>query len=157
MPSLRLMLVALASAAVLIACGGDGNDAEEQETRERVLGLAAQFAGDDPSDIPITEENYDCVIHVAVVPDPPASPLEDVIGSCLWSLSKQGSTSWTVTFRETWRCSDWSAEAAGYPPCDGVTGSHEWKYFVDMSNHTVTELDDSGQFAPDMRLSDLSD
>jgi hypothetical protein len=151
MQALKFVLFAPLVVTLLAACGGGGDKQQEEEERNRALTLAAQFAGDQVSDIPATDQSYDCVIHVALKPDPSASPLRDVVGRCIWSLDRQGSDAWVVTFRETWRCSDWAAEVQGYPPCNSVTGFHEWKYHVDTKENTVSQLDDRGQFAPDMR------
>lgn len=140
-------------ALALSACGGGdgGGDNETADPEEsRVLELAAIYAGDLVSDIPYTDDNYDCTINVRVVPEPPASPLRDVLGRCLWTLEQQSDTNWVVIFRETWFCSDWAAEIEGYPECSGLTGFHEWEYLVDLTDNGVNLLDDRGQFAPDM-------
>lgn len=144
----KVVAAAMASVVLVLGiCEGDGKDA--QTDSERALEIAAIFHGDLYSQIPYTDDYYDCIINVAIVPDPPASPLRDVAGRCFWTVRPQGN-SWVVTFRETWFCSDWSAKIQGYPPCNGLTGFHEWQYFVDLRNNTVNLLDDTGQFAPDM-------
>ncbi len=147
-----LSLIVVGVTMLLTACGGgnDTNTDEEATTRARVLELAAIFAGDLVSHIPYTDEYYDCVIFVKVAPEPPASPLRDVAGRCLWTVEKQTDKTWVVTFRETWFCSDWAAQIEGYPDCNELTGFHEWEYFVDLTDNSTTQLDDRGQFAPDM-------
>lgn len=139
----------MAVAAVTLFLGICESGGDDATSEERALHLAAIFAGDSPSDIPFTDEYFDCIINVKRQPDPPASPLRNVAGKCLWTVEPQGS-GWKVTFRETWLCSDWAADAAGYPPCESISGFHEWQYFVDLNSGTVSLLDDTGQFAPDM-------
>jgi hypothetical protein len=146
----RSLLVLLGLTLAVVACGGGGGDDQEDDVEGRVLEMAAIYAGDLVSQIPFTDDYYDCTIHVRIVPEPPASPLRDVAGRCLWTVEKQSDTAWIVTFRETWFCSDWAAEIEGYPECDGLTGFHEWEYFVDLTDNGVNLLDDRGQFAPDM-------
>lgn len=148
---LKSMVVILSSVFLLLGvCEDSGDDPSEQQDEQRALELAAVHAGDRVSDIPYTGDYYDCIIFVALQPEPPASPLRNVNGRCIWTVEPEGSTSWVVTFRETWLCSDWAADAEGYPPCNELTGFHEWKYFVEFADNGVNLLDDSGQFAPDM-------
>jgi hypothetical protein len=145
---IKVMLAAVASVTLVLGvCEGDDTPDETSETR--ALEQAVIFHGDRLADIPFTDQTYDCIINVAIEPEPPASPLRDVAGRCIWTVEPQGSA-WVVTVRETWFCSDWNAEIAGYPPCSGLTGFHEWQYFVDLQTNSTNLLDDSGQFAPDM-------
>ena len=147
MPVLRLALMAVTSVTLVLGVCESDDGGEVSESR--ALELAVIFAGDNINDVPYTGDYFDCTINIGRQPAAPASPLRAVHGRCLWDVKPQGS-SWLVTFRETWFCSDWSAIAAGYPPCDGINGFHEWEYFVDLDANTVELLDDTGQFAPDM-------
>jgi hypothetical protein len=149
MSVLRLLIVAMAAAAFMGACGGGSGDSGEDSDQVNALKAALSFAGDDPSAVPPIGETYDCTINPLRQPDPPASPLLPVHGRCFWDVEAQGD-SWIVTFRETWFCQDWTADAAGYPPCDSITGNHEWQYLVDLKGNTVDQLSSRGQFAPDM-------
>lgn len=143
---LRFAVTALTAAALFFSACDGGDDSTE---REKALALAAAQNGDDPNIIPPDGVNYDCTINVARQPAAPQSPLRAVAGKCLWNMEPQGG-SWLITFRETWLCSDWSAVAAGFPPCEGLTGFHEWEYLVNVPSGTVDVLGDRGQFAPDM-------
>ena len=144
---LRLALMALTS--VLLVLGVCESDDGGEVSERRALDLAVVFAGDNPKDVPYTGDYFDCTIHIGHQPAAPASPFYDVPGKCFWDIEPQG-RSWRVTFRESWFCRDWAATGAGFPPCDGITGFHEWEYFVDLEAGSVELLDDTGQFAPDM-------
>lgn len=146
---LALRFVFLAVAAVTLVLGvcesGDSDSTEQM----KALKLALFHVGDDPDAVPPIGQRYDCTINIGHQPRPPASPLRAVGGTCIWDVARQGNN-WNVTFHETWFCSDWAADAQGYPPCDSITGNHEWQYFVDLGAGTVSELSSQGQFAPDM-------
>lgn len=142
------MLVALAALTVLlVACGGGGGD--NTDDQKKALEQALIFAGDDPSALPAIGQTYDCTINIGHQPPTPQKTFAPVRGQCLWTVAAQGK-SWLVTFKETWFCSDWSANTPNYPACDSIAGSHTWEYFVDLVAKTVDKLSDRGQFAPDM-------
>ena len=148
---LRVTTVVLAMLALtLAACGSGGpQDTNEPSDAQKALKSAVIFLGDDPNNLPSLGNTYDCAINPRRQPGGGQSPLLPVAGSCLWTVTQQGSL-WLVTFHETWFCKDWAATAAGYPACDGLTGNHEWQYEVDLGAGTVQENYDRGQFAPDM-------
>lgn len=144
---LKIAFLAAASVTLILGVCGSGEDSSTEQ--ERALKLALAQAGDDPNYLPTLGETYDCTIFPRRQPAAPQSPLHPVAGKCLWNIEEQGS-SWLTTFRETWLCSDWSADADGFPPCDSITGFHEWEYLVNVPSGTVDELSSRGQFAPDM-------
>jgi hypothetical protein len=77
---------------VLSACGG-GGDTEET----KALRAAISFQGDDPSaPLPPLGQSYQCAITVVSQPSPPATPIPDVFGTCLWNL-EQRSNVWYST------------------------------------------------------------
>jgi hypothetical protein len=114
----------------------------------KALKAAMVVIGDDPNNVPPIGQNYNCTISIGHQPAQPASPFKPVLGSCLWTVVNQGNL-WLATFRESWLCKDWSANATGYPACQDPTGFHEWQYQVDLKG-PVQEISSTGAFAPDM-------
>lgn len=144
---LKIVFLAVASVTLVLGvCGGGGDKPSEQA---KAFQLAITQAGDDPNSLPPLGATYDCTIFPQRQPPAPQSPLRAVAAKCLWNIEPQGG-SWLATFRETWLCSDWSAEAESFPPCDSITGFHEWEYLVNVPSGTVDILSSRGQFAPDM-------
>ena len=126
---------------VLGVCESDGGSDDSDATKRSQLAVA--FVGDDPNDVPYTWG----LLRLHDQHRAPASragkPVARRRMASASGTSSRRAGSWLVTFRETWFCSDWSAVAAGYPPCDGISGFHEWEYLVDLDAGTVELLDDT--------------
>jgi hypothetical protein len=58
-------------------------------------------------------------------------------------------STWLVTFRETWACSQFAQDVEGYPPCTAITGFHEWQYEVNLATNEVISVGETGQYPPD--------
>lgn len=145
LPRLVFLLTFLVSLPFGLCNGSSGSTQAADPVK--ALKAAMVAIGDDPNSVPPIAQNYDCTISIRSQPTPPASPLNPVPGTCLWTVLQQGNL-WLVTFRETWFCKDWSANVAGYPPCQDPTGFHEWQYQVDIRG-PVQEISSTGAFAPD--------
>jgi hypothetical protein len=145
LPRLVFLLTFLVSLPFGLCNGSSGSTQAADPVK--ALKAAMVAIGDDPNSVPPIGQNYDCTISIRSQPAPPASPLNPVPGTCLWTVLQQGNL-WLVTFRETWFCKDWSANVTGYPPCQDPTGFHEWQYQVDIRG-PVQEISSTGAFAPD--------
>lgn len=141
-----LFAITLAVTLVLGICENDDKEPVEPLGASEAVQAAALQLGDSRSEIPIIGTEYDCIISAS---GPQSSGITPVNARCRYDAEEQGEQ-WIVTFREIWFCSDFSATADGYPPCVGLTGFHEWKFLVDLVLGTVQQIDESGQFAPDL-------
>jgi hypothetical protein len=144
---LRLLFAAVFLVSLPFGLCSSSPDTTPSAGQVKALRSALAAIGDDPNELPPLAQNYDCTINVTIQANPPASPFHDVHGKCIWTVEQQGNV-WIATFKETWLCDDWSATAAGYPPCEPPTGVHEWQYQVDASG-AVQEIENKGPFAPD--------
>lgn len=142
---LRGLILGTVALALMAACGGGSGGGDEV----KALQAAMAHLGDDPNNPPEIGQEFDCVISIGHQPASPQPTLSDVPGRCLWNVEAQGS-SWIVSFRETWFCDDFSAQAPGYPECASARGQHNWQFLVDLGAGSIDTLSESGQFAPDM-------
>lgn len=137
---LALVFVALAFGA----CGGD-DDATSPAVGDEsaAIELALLAHGSDKEAVPLIGDEYVC--------DIPAGDLAPVNARCRWTAvpSTDQEGAWEVTFREVWLCEDFAVEADAFPPCNELTGFHEWTYLVDLRTNSAETLDEIGQFPPD--------
>lgn len=146
-----LVSVAALAALVLAACGGGddgGSSTQDEIDQEKAIAIVVSLRGDEITTIPVFNADYNCTLAAS---GPQADQIEPVAARCRYDAEKQEQESqWRITFRETWSCDDFKAEAPGYPPCVGQTGFHEWTYLVDLRERTSELIDERGQFAPNM-------
>jgi hypothetical protein len=130
--------------AAAFACGGGEDDdaaATPDARAEQAVNAARAVQGELFGQVPPINSPYDCGIHLKT-----ATP---VPGRCEWTAVEQPPF-WIVTFRETWSCNQFSRQVAGYPDCTAITGFHEWEYQVDLATGALEQLDETGQFPPDL-------
>jgi hypothetical protein len=137
---MKLLLAGVALVAMLLGvCGDDESEVDPEEAR-RAVETVLPLQGEDPGIIPPIGDSYECILV-------PGQGLDPVRASCLWEVEEQGEGH-LVIVRETWLCEDFSGDFPNYPPCDGLSGFHEWEYYVDVEGRELELLDERGQFPP---------
>jgi hypothetical protein len=123
---MRLIVPAIALMALAAACGSGNGDGEgEQMARETAVRAVNEWMhpdGDAPEE-PVGRD-FECTIRGGG-----PAPGITVDGTCRWDAERQDG-SWQVSFKQTWKCEDFSGMAEGYEPCTGEFGSHTWRHLV---------------------------
>lgn len=141
---MKLLLAAVA--LVSLPFGLCGDEADELDSAEaQAVRLVRQVLNQDVgAPVPVGSD-YACVTVFGE-----DTGLQPVEMNCRFDLEEQA-PNYIVTFREVWRCDDFAADHPDYPPCDGLTGFHEWVYLVNPRGD-VQLLDETGQYPPDYAL-----